>query len=107
LHRQPNNVESQGWFRGEQRLADTGIQTRPLAPLPRKADTAQQVGKTRIASQRVEPGIHPGEVHSIRTGKIALFQPRESPFVVTQYSVYASHVVTTDVSLLRLRLEGG
>src|SRR5260370_13565099 len=40
-----------------------------------KTNAAQEIVKARIASQRVEPGIHPGMGQSIRTVAIRCLQP--------------------------------
>jgi hypothetical protein len=68
----------------------------------REAHPAQEVRKTRVASQPVESGIHPDEGHSIRTGEISLFKPGEGALLVTQGGVYACHVIPANVALPRL-----
>ena len=73
----------------------------------RQAHASQEIGEARITSQRVESGIHPDEIHSIRTSKICLVEPREGPLFVTQGGVDTGYVVTADVALAGFRFDTG
>jgi hypothetical protein len=66
---------------------------------------AFQISEARIASQRVESGIHPDEGHSIRTGEIGFLEPGEGLFLLSQAGIHASHVEPADVTLSRLSLD--
>jgi hypothetical protein len=50
-----------------------------------QANSAQQVGEARIASQRVEPGIHPDKGYSSRTIAIPSFEPGERLILFAQH----------------------
>src|SRR6516165_818693 len=49
----------------------------PFLRLLWKTDTPLQVSKARIASQGIEPGIHPDKWHSSRTIAVSFFEPGE------------------------------
>jgi hypothetical protein len=70
-----------------------------------EADPAEKVVEARIASQRVESGIHPDKGHSIRTREVPFFQPRESPLFIAQCGVHTGYIETADVSHSCLRLD--
>src|SRR5258708_34109371 len=73
--------------------------------LERQADAAQEVGEARVASERVESGIHPDESDSIRSGEIGFLKPAERFLVIAQGGVHASDVEPADVPLPPLCLD--
>jgi hypothetical protein len=52
-----------------------------------KAHALQKIGKAGIASQRVEPGIHPDRGHSIRTVAMGPFKPGKGLFLLSQHGI--------------------
>src|SRR5262249_14524252 len=67
--------------------------------------TAQQVGKARVVSQQVEPGIHPGRGHSVGTLAIGLLKPGKGLFLISQHGIQASDVKAADIAVTRLGLD--
>ncbi len=59
----------------------------------------QEQRKTRIASQRVESGIHPDERESIRAVAVGAIQPGEGIGLVAEHRIHDSDVVSADISL--------
>ena len=71
----------------------------------RKTDAKKQFREARIASQRVESGIHPDRGHSIRTVVIGPVEPGKGLFFISQGRIQASHVESADITLARLAFD--
>ena len=67
-----------------------------------KAHALQKIGKAGIASQRVEPGIHPGGRQSIRALNEGLLEPGKGFVFVTERGINGRHVESANVALLHL-----
>lgn len=72
--------------------------------LLREADATKQVSEARVASQRIESGIHPDKGHSIRTSQISLLEPSKGLLAITQGGINTSHIESADVALAGLCL---
>src|SRR5690242_10700874 len=79
--------------------------TQPL--LLRKADATKQVSEARVASQGIEPGIHPDRGQSIRTVEIGSVEPGKGFYFISKDSIRASHVEPADVTFASLILNAG
>src|SRR6185437_3867359 len=76
-----------------------------LRTLACEAHAAEERGETRVAAQRIEPGIHPGGRHSIGTREKSAIEPVESLVFLAEFGVDGGDIESTNIAVSSERFD--